>query len=320
MKLKFIKAPLILILVSMVILPACLKDKLFDDGQTQAFVGSNTKVISLGLNVQSTNNSATYAYSNSPNDTTVQLVPVELGGSSAASGDVHVTLAVDSALIDSLNNADGSDFAFPPGLTFPSMVVTIPSGSRVGYLMAKLNPAQLIGLDNAIGFKIASVQESGYTISGNLSTGIVYVLIKNAFDGNYRLVQETVGWGQYGIADGQTFTWPNAVIFATTGGASNTFLTSQNGTLQPAFTPTGGLTGFGATETNFTFDPVTGKLLSVANLVPNDGRNRQFAINPAVTDSRIDLSTNTVYAAYIMTQNGRSPQYFYDTLYYLGPR
>jgi hypothetical protein len=320
MKLKFIKAPLILALIFMVTLSGCLKDSLFDSQQTQAFVGSNTKVISLGLNVQSTNNSISYAYNNSPNDTTVQLVPVELGGSSAASGDVHVTLALDQDLIDSLNNADGSDFAYPPGLTFPSMVVTIPSGSRVGYLSAKFNPGQLIGLDNAVGFKVVSVQESGYTISGNLSTGIVYLLIKNSFDGFYQLVQRTTGWAAYGISDGPTLTWPNNVVFATTGASSNTFLTTQEGNFQPAFTSSGGVTGFGATETNFTFDPTTGKLTSVANLIPDDGRGRAFALNPAITDSRIDLTNNTVYAAYIMSQNGRPPQYFYDTLYYVGPR
>jgi len=320
MKLKFIKAPLILALILTITLSGCLKDDLFDSGQTQAFVGSNTKVISLGLNVQSTDNSISYAYNNSPNDTTVQLVPVELGGPSAASGDVHVTLALDQDILDSLNNADGSDFAVPAGLTFPTMVVTIPSGSRVGYLSASFIPAQLIGLDNAIAFKVVSVQESGYTISGNLSTGIVYMLIKNSFDGFYQLVQRTTGWAAYGIADGPTYTWPNNVVFATTGASSNTFNTTQDGGLQPAFTSSGGTTAFGATGTNFTFDPVTGKLLSVVNLVPDDGRGRAFAINPAITTSRIDLATKTVYAAYIMSQNGRPPQYFYDTLYYIGPR
>jgi len=43
-------------------------------------------------------------------------------------------------------------------------------------------------------------------------------------------------------------------------------------------------------------------------------------LNPAVTDSRYDPATQTIYAAYEMTQNGRPNQFIYDTLVYRGPR
>ena len=56
------------------------------------------------------------------------------------------------------------------------------------------------------------------------------------------------------------------------------------------------------------------------NLIPDDGRGRAFAINPAVTDSRYDPATKTIYAAYLMFQNGRPTQYIYDTLVYKGSR
>ena len=82
----------------------------------------------------------------------------------------------------------------------------------------------------------------------------------------------------------------------------------------------GGIVTFGATSPRFIFDPSTNALVNVVNTTPDDGRGRVFTIDPAVTDSRYDPDTKTIYAAYLFKQNSRPDQHIYDTLNYVGPR
>jgi len=320
MKLKNIKKPLILGSLVSVALTGCLKDNYYDTHQSQAFSGGTTQVISLGLNVTSADNVALLAYNNSDNDTTVNLVPVELGGPNAASQDVVVTLENADDIVDSTNTADGSDFALNTGqIVIPSFQVTIPAGQRIGYLKATFKPSSLIGTTYGLGFRIVSVAQQGYVI-GNLSHGMAIVLIKNKYDGKYRLTQKSVGWGAYsGFADGVSYVWPSAMGFRTKGALTNGFENPSSGILQPMFLVGGGTSALGATDPAFTFD-ASDKLVSVTNDAPDDGRGRQFVINPAVTDSRYDPATKTIYMACIGSQNGRPPNYLYDTLVYIGPR
>ena len=131
---------------------------------------------------------------------------------------------------------------------------------------------------------------------------------------------KTIGWGAYNIADGLTFTWPSKAQIITTGLSSDKLATSETGSSLPAFDPTGDLAGFGATSLQFTFDPATNKITNINNLVPDDGRGRFIVPNPAVTDNRYDPATKTIYAAFLLKQNGRPDQQFYDTLVYKGSR
>ncbi len=327
MKSRNVKALLSVTAVSVLALVGCLKDKAFNDGEIQSFNGGNTKIISLGVQVsQSSPQFTSIAYDNSNNDTTVDFVPVELGGPVDAPTDIHVTLVQADTLIDNYNNdPDNSvtDYVVPAGLTIinPGGVVTIPKGSRVGYLQVKFKPSDYIGQDVAIGFVIGSVAESGYTISSNLNTGIVSIVIKNQYDGNYVFRQQQFGWQDYAIYSGpKVHQWPGVVGFYSVGAASNWFSTSTSGTgPMIGFGDTEGTASFGAATPVFTFDPTTNLLLSIAN--PSaDARNRAFRLNPAVTDSRYDPATKTIYMAYIMSQNGRPDFFLYDTLTYSGPR
>jgi hypothetical protein len=157
-------------------------------------------------------------------------------------------------------------------------------------------------------------------ISTNFGTAIYSFIGRNKYDGSYSLRKKLVGWGAYGIDDGNTYNWPNNIGVVTAGAASDGTWDATWSAGQLAFTATGGTTAFGATTPLYTFDPSTDKLVSVVNTTPDDGRGRKLAINPAVTDSRYDASTKTIYAAYLMMQNGRPTQYIYDTLVYQGVR
>ena len=317
------KIPLLFLAIGLVMLAGCLKDKDFNDGAIQSVTGNSPKVISLGVQVSSVANFTSIAYDASPNDTTVDFLPVELGGSTDAPEDVHVTIAQADTLVDNYNaDPDNAvtDYVVPTDFTIVSNVVTIKKGTRIGYLQIKFIPNNYVGQDIAIGFRVASVAEAGYTISGNVGTGIIAIVIKNKYDGLYTLRQQSIGWAAYGISDGPVNQWPTDVGFFSTGGASNIFNTAQTGSAEMGFSTAGGLTSFGATEPQFTFDPNTNLLTSVVNLVPDDGRGRVFTLNPSVTDSRYDPTSKTLYIAYLFKQNGRPDQQIYDTLTYNGPR
>jgi len=202
MKIRFIKSSLISVLVLSIATIGCLKDKAFENGSIQSGSGGSgqdTKVISLGLTVSSnsydTESGGTVdgvqflqqSYPLTPNDTTVDLVPVELGGLSAATQDIHITLTENDALVEAYNDSTGSDFVNPGAyVTIVNNVVTIPKGSRIGYLQVKFNPNDLLNGNLAYGFTITAIAESGYVISGNLKDGIVGIGPKNQYDGVYK--------------------------------------------------------------------------------------------------------------------------------------
>jgi hypothetical protein len=325
MQLRMIKKLTLLTPVMSLLMMGCLKDKLYNNGEIQSLANSNVKVISLGISVSKAPNFVSYAFSNSNNDTVVNLVPVELGGPSDAPQDIHVTVLQSDTLVnayndDSTNQANGNFLTIPAPSQFSIVnpVVTIPKGSRVGYLQIKFVPSTLIGLEYGIGFAISKVAESGYTISGNLATGITALLIKNAFDGKYTLNELTTGWGAFAIADGTEYTWPTTVIFATSGATSNQIVTQEGGNAQVGFAPGGGIASFGSATPQYNFDGTTNKLTSITNLTP-DSRNRAFAVNTA-SSSFFDPATHNVILNYIMSQSGRPNMLVSDTLVYVGAR
>src|ERR1017187_7000483 len=145
MKIHFIKLPLILVLIFSITTISCLKDKAFDNGSIQSGSGgsgANIEVITLGITVSDTANFLQAAYPLSPNDdTTVNLVPVELGGLNAAPQDIHVTLTENDQLVNDYDSANGTSYTNPgTAITIVNNVVTIPKGSRVGYLQVKFLP------------------------------------------------------------------------------------------------------------------------------------------------------------------------------------
>ncbi len=315
----------------------CLKDKPYDNGDIQSnrATGAVPKVVEIKLTASNATNRKVFAFGVMNRDTTFNIVPVNLATAETASEDINVTLQIDKSIIDnlnhmndSINNATGSslvtDYAIPTPSMYtiinPGLVVTIPKGQNTGYLQLKLNPTNYISGHWAFGFSIKSVDKSAYTISGNLANGTSIILIKNKYDGLYQLTLNTMGWAAYGISDGVSRTWPTNASIITTGEKSVSLATNEGGDLQPAFDAGGGVTAFGATQVQFTFDLNTNAITDIRNLVPDDGRGRAFVPNPAVADNRYDPATKTIYAAYLMKQNGRPDQKIFDTLVYKASR
>lgn len=186
---RLIYKPSVLILILYFFSTGCLKDKDFDDGTIQSVhnSGADIKPIELKLTATDTTRLFVFAVDNSDKDTVVNLVPVNLATKDPAPEDIHVTVAVDDALIEARNTSHGTDYTVPSSSMYSieNPEVVIPKGAHTGYLQIKFKPSDFIGGNWALGFKITAVKESGYTISGNFDYGIVSLLIKNQYDGIY---------------------------------------------------------------------------------------------------------------------------------------
>lgn len=172
-----------------VIVSGCLKDKLYDEGRIQSehATGPQPQVVEVRLTASSNTNFLTLSMNNSPADTIMDLVPINLATPGPATRDIHVTAALDSTLVDQYDTANSTNYETPLSsmYTIVNPVVTISKGSHVGYVQIKFKISDFLGGSWALGFRIVSIQEPGYVVSGNLNTGIVSIGVKNQYDGIY---------------------------------------------------------------------------------------------------------------------------------------
>jgi hypothetical protein len=173
-------------------------------------------------------------------------------------------------------------------------VVTIPKGARIGYLQVKFNANDLLAANYAYGVVITKVAEAGYTISGNLNTGIVGIGPKNQYDGHYKS-QGVFTHPAYGVL---TWDYSNGITqdLITTGPNSVYFF--------PTNTSIG---GFGV-EMDITVNP-DNTLIEVFNGVTT----------PTPNSDHYDPATKTFYVsgAYM---GASGPRTYQATLLYAGPR
>lgn len=171
---------------------SCLKDKDYDDGLIQSTHGSTPRMIEVKVTASSATNYLALTFDNSNIDTTLNVIPVNLATNDAASENINVTLVQKNSLITDYNAAHNTNFQVPTANMFTLVnqggVVTIPQGSHTGYLQLKFKPSSFLGGSWAIGYEISTVDKSGYTISGNLKSGIIAIIVKNQYDGNYLAV------------------------------------------------------------------------------------------------------------------------------------
>jgi Domain of unknown function (DUF1735) len=309
-------------------LTSCLKDSdgYKDLSEQSGRINGENKIIEMRLTAESANNFLLQSFDATSTDTIINIIPVQLATPFNATEDITVTLTMNNTLISDYNTANGTAYDPAPTNLYTiqnNSKAVIKAGTRTAYLTAKLKPSDFLGHDYAFGYEITAIDKPGYLISGNIKKGVFAVII-NRFDGGYSLRIRQTGWAAYGINDGGTFDYPKvngvSIGFVTAGANSfDTEVYNGFGDLNPGFTPTGGATAFGATTPRFTLDN-SNRLVNVQNTTPDDGRGRTLFVNPAVTDSRYDPLTRTLYAAFVMTQNGRPNQFFYDTMTFIKAR
>ncbi|WP_018617047.1 BT_3987 domain-containing protein [Segetibacter koreensis] len=191
MNLYIIRKSATLVVIVAFALSGCLKDKDFENGVIQSLHSENPNqnIVEISLTATSTDNFLLQGYDKSDKDTIIDFIPVNLVSTAVAAEDIHVTLALDTTLVSNYNTAHETNYVIPAssmyGIVNEGSVVTIPKGSKTGYLQVKLKTADFLGGEWALAFTIKSVDKPNYIISGNLNTGIVAFSIKNEWDGTY---------------------------------------------------------------------------------------------------------------------------------------
>lgn len=313
---------------SMLLLSSCLKDKSVDNRVYGVDGSDESRIVEIAGD--KTYKSFAFDFQNLA--ITPTIFELRLASNEVSTTDITVTLstAKSQAMITAYNLANGTNFVpMPASIGTVALTHVIPAGQRS--VAVKIN-TNSINFDPstiyALGFEIVSVSDPSFKISGNFGSILTSYSAKNRYDGNYEMTFTTRGWAAYGISDNLAGTWPSnadgtSIFMITSGGASVDMFDDWGfGTyIQPAFTTgNAGATGFGATSPRFIFDLATNKLVNVINTTPPDSRNRAFAMNPARTDSRFDPATRTIYAYYLLKQNGRPDQQIDAVLRYVSSR
>jgi hypothetical protein len=249
-----------------------------------------------------------------------------------ATSDVSVTLEVDPAFLDEYNEAHADDddytpFDLLPDSTFdlPSMTFTIPKGQLDYEFEFDVFSTKIDLTENyALPLVIKSVTD-GTVIASNLSTSIMNVTVKNAYDGKYDLNITMNGWAAYDIPENKPQDYSDPLGLVTAGPNSvGIWNYWANTDLLPGFSSTG-QTQFGAASPVFVFDE-NHKLVGISNAYPNDGRNRRFAINPTapatdnVWNDFDDLSKRNITLNFLFQQDGRPDNNVIYKLTYQGAR
>lgn len=307
---------------------SCLKDKKINDQEYGMINYDKQKVVELAAPPDHViSNAMDYV----DQLVTVDIATVNIAADLPATEDVVVTttLANSNAMIADYNALNSASVVPLPAnfytLIGSGLTVTVPKGSRMAAVQAKINSINFDpSTTYALGFTIASVDKQGYTISGTFHKMLAIFSAKNRYDGSYNITFKMLDWdAAYGISN-QVIAWPAAygLELITTGGNTVKMFSPAHGAfIHVAYTSAGGATGFGSTQPKFTFDLATNKM---TNAVNDFVGARTFIMNPAVTDSRwVPVGPGgkpILYAAIIMKQAGRTDLQIFDTLRYVGPR
>ena len=307
---KYSKLLFVLVMIAGFGITGCLKDKDYDSGRIQSTrPNGDQKVVEIQLTATDASNFLLRAFDASNADTTMDFVPVVLNSATPASEDINVTLVLNPTLVADYNTVNGTNYLVPATNKYTilnqGLVVTIPKGSRVGYLQIKFKPSDFLGNSYALGFTIASVDKQGYLISGNLHDGIAAIAIKNKYDGRYEL-------RGFHNRPGLDLPYDEVVDMITSADDKVYMYWVGQGPYHPL---NGGTTAYGNFTVEFKFNTTTNALIAVDNTVTPG--SPPFTIGPATT-SRWDPTTRTIYAQYYYNNNLQ--RIFTDTLFYLSPR
>lgn len=305
-----------------IFLTACLKDKNIEDrvygtdgvGDVKTVLISASKI--TGHEGFASINSINLPFSN--NDTTVDLVTVHLASDQPAAQEIQVVLDTTFQFLNVYNDSTDKHYVKTPSsiYSFPDgLVVKIPKGSKDGSIRIKIKSSDLVAKEYGFGFKIKSVSDPSYVISGNYDNQVVLIGVKNKYDAVYTLKTRFRAADRPTVNTSTTWEWPWEVALITTGTSSVKMYDIGGYDLfaRPIQTNPPGWSRFGQVEPSFVFDPATDKVTSVTNDIPSS-LGRALEQDATVTTSKFDPSNRNVYVTYIMTQPGFGPLQISDTL------
>lgn len=324
LKLLTVTCALMLLLV---VGTGCLKDDYVEDGLAGPEIFKSPNLVELAGTVEGTTSyqsSSVVSFDIGSQKDTLPLVTVRLASNDPAPEDVQVQLELVPSLVEAYNDTNLTHLEPLPSsvYTFSSndLTVTIPKGSREASLDLMVIPNDLLTADYALGFRIKSVSNPKYIVSGNFNNLVVLVGVKNQYDGIYT-VEGVKFVDQINPLFGGLY--PLTVHLITTGPNSVAFFDPDyfHDYIHP-MSNNGNPSGYGSFAPEFTFDPSgNGVVTSVVNLYGQPaGNGRSAAIDPT-GENKMDMTTKTLKVKYFLLQPGTSVRSAFDeTFTYVGPR
>ncbi len=181
-------------------LSSCLKDQNIEDLK----YGVNDEAFESNRIIELPSASGTHVIAASfvpeDKDTVFRTLTVALASKEPASEDITVNLTLDNSeeIIANWNEANDGEFVGFPSDQFSiegGLSVTIPRGSRsvTTPINIAFNPTVLLEGQYALGFRIASVDQEGYLISGNFKDMLIQFVAQSAFEANYSFISVITG-------------------------------------------------------------------------------------------------------------------------------
>jgi hypothetical protein len=242
---------------------------------------------------------------------------IKFAGPQSNDKDIQVTIAVDPVALadynEQMEELNGSTFELLPAENYsiPTMTYTIPKGQASVSVPITVFPDKF-DLARSFAIPLRIVSASSGIVSGNFGVAILATVAKNQYDAAYETNVQMTNWNYTGVGiSDKAEDYPDYIGLVTTGPNSVSLFNYLRGdNLQPGFSANAdgstGATGFGAATPEFTFD-ASGKLVSVVNTTPDDGRGRAFVINAAAPagHNQFNATTRSVTLNYFFKQNGR---------------
>ncbi len=308
----------ILILSSSTVFISCLKDKEYDDSKIgNQDIENVAKIIEIP---NSSENPVVFALNTLPATEEIDAVEVNLATGQVAEADITVTLVKNNTLLANYNSVHGTSFEELPTSNYilpaGGLAVTIPKGKNKAYLKLNLQKSSFdFSKSYALGYSIATISPSGYTISQNYKNILVSVGLKNKYDGAYTLT---------GYHNRVPFDFPyiDVPMELHTSGPSNIrfFWNEASAYGHPIGTGPGALGWYGtAIGPALSIDPATNNITGATNL----GGATVIDLDPSVITHRVtwNAATNKPDKIYVTWRySGNQLRRFFDTLTYVGPR
>ena len=283
-------------------LTSCLEDKEFANSVNQTVANRNsTPIISVGTTATGTSEFLALAVEATTKDTTINLIPVVYNSQDLATEDIKVTMAPDTAFLNSYNRANSTSYSMPttkPSFTLvDNGVVTIPKGQSVGYLKVKIKTADFLGGPFAFAYKITGTSDKSI-ISGNHASSMVAVLAKNRFDGVYTLTGNMIDYANATL----TGNYPTNVELRTSGTNQIIMWDLTGGAgLRHTILSGGSLSSYGSFGVVINFNDDNTVASVVNNFGQPAGNGRSAELDPSGVN-KWDPKTKTLKIKYWMNQ------------------
>jgi hypothetical protein len=163
-------------------LTSCLDDDMIEDQKYGMINLDANRIIEIPTGVTS------IALPLEDKSVTLEFVRVHLSADQVAEEDIQVTLTPAPEKVTAASTTSAPLTLLPSNLySLPQgNIVTIPKGSRDGYLPVVVNAKNLDPAKTfALGFTIGNIDKPGYVVSGNYGQVVAKLGVKNKYDGIY---------------------------------------------------------------------------------------------------------------------------------------